>query len=393
MDRWNRSSSSIISRFDIVTRNSICLYPLDRFGPRCSLLHTACRSNPCQHHGQCLPNDERHWTCLCPLGYSGQRCEHRQTRLEIDFDRRVAIPSALLVHFVTLEDDREPSRVSLMKKVTWAQSSLTVFTSSRFHLAFVQIFDQFYSIVLREQLISSARMSVKVRPSSRCRSLSELFNETFVQRHLLRRIKFYPIPCREQRDLVCFSDSIHLCLCDRFRRAYCYEFDHRVNRTCRRDDICVNQGQCFQDDSHCPTSFQCICPKCFYGSRCQYSSQGSILSLDTIIGYQIQVDVPIHQQPVIIRTVTSVTIVLFILGFLSNSLSCLTFRGKTTCDVGCGIYLFALSVVSLLALSLFASKFFIFLLSQINAEDNSLFQRIHCILTDFLLRVLLTIGD
>ena len=34
-----------------------------------------CAQNPCLNGGQCIPNGLGGFTCQCPPGYSGQRCE------------------------------------------------------------------------------------------------------------------------------------------------------------------------------------------------------------------------------------------------------------------------------------------------------------------------------
>ncbi|CAF3502850.1 unnamed protein product [Rotaria sp. Silwood1] len=38
--------------------------------------------------------------------------------------------------------------------------------------------------------------------------------------------------------------------------------------------VCENDGQCFQDTLDCPQRSMCICSACFYGTRCQFSSNG-----------------------------------------------------------------------------------------------------------------------
>ena len=37
-----------------------------------------CADNPCLNGGQCYPNNYGGFTCQCPSGYSGQRCEDRK---------------------------------------------------------------------------------------------------------------------------------------------------------------------------------------------------------------------------------------------------------------------------------------------------------------------------
>ncbi|CAF5043923.1 unnamed protein product, partial [Rotaria sp. Silwood1] len=45
----------------------------------------------------------------------------------------------------------------------------------------------------------------------------------------------------------------------------------------------------------------CLCPRCFYGTRCQFSSSGFGLSLDGILGYRILPHTNIIQQPPIVQ--------------------------------------------------------------------------------------------
>ncbi|CAF5054785.1 unnamed protein product, partial [Rotaria magnacalcarata] len=57
---------------------------------------------------------------------------------------------------------------------------------------------------------------------------------------------------------------------------------------CSGQSVCENEGQRFQDSSDYSKNSTCICQSCFYGARCQLSSDGFVLSLDAIIGYHIQ---------------------------------------------------------------------------------------------------------
>ena len=41
-------------------------------------LGDACTPNPCLNGGQCISNNIGGFTCQCPPGYSGQRCEDRK---------------------------------------------------------------------------------------------------------------------------------------------------------------------------------------------------------------------------------------------------------------------------------------------------------------------------
>ena len=382
--------------------DSICLCSRGRFGPRCHLFHPTCHSTSCMNGGQCLPLDVRHTSatlkksmCICPQGFVGDRCQHqlKQTRIDITFHRKLTIPSSLLVHFIAVQNATDHNRTSVMKKIRFDQYSLTFFISVSFNIAIAQMFNQYYLIILREKAIIVGRINTQIAPSHQCRSISELFNETFAKQHLLRRIKYYHIPCQEQSNLVCFHDKVHFCLCNLDREANCFEFDHNMTYDCGGYNYCENKGHCFQDDLKCPTASFCSCDQCYFGSRCQFSTKGSTLSLDTILGYHIRSKTGIGYQSTIVKVTIVLTTTMFVLGFLNSFLSFQTFRGKQTRNVGCGLYLLVSSIISIIIIVLLKIKFWFLLLSQIDSINNRSFSYIQCIFLDFLLQSLLSTSD
>ena len=175
-----------------------------------------------------------------------------------------------------------------MKKVGFDEEILTIYTIIPFNIALAKMFDQYYLIILRAQSIVSAHISTQIIPSHRCASIHELFNVTLANQHLLNRIKYYHIPCQERLALICFYDSFHFCLCNAVRHANCFEFYHNETNNCRGYNLCENESDCFLDDSKCPSSSICACHRCHFGSKCQFSTKGSTLSLDIILGYRNQ---------------------------------------------------------------------------------------------------------
>jgi hypothetical protein len=353
------------------------------------------------NNGQCVPKDERYksirlrkFTCICSEEYSGDQCEYdRQIRIDISFDNQIIIPSLLLVHFITVEHNAEHIRRSIGKKIAFNQYSLTLYVSFPFHIAFAQIINIYYLIILREQDIISANVTSKIVPFHRCLSIHEMFNETIANQDLLRRIKYYYIPCREQLDLVCFYDLTQFCLCNLDRETNCFEFNHTINYKCRTDNFCENDGYCFEDDPKCPTTSFCVCSDCYYGSRCQISTKESTISLDSILVYHIYSKNGINQQPIIIKIATTVITIMLCLGFINGIFSILTFRTDNARQVGCGIYLFTSSIISIIVTSVLTIKFWLLLVIQMGLINNRLVINIQCMVIDFLLRVLLSTSD
>jgi hypothetical protein len=279
-----------------------------------------------------------------------------------------------------------------MQKIAFDQNSVLIYTSTIFNVAFAEMFGNYYLIILQEQNIISANITTQIIPSHRCVSIHELFNKTFANQHILKLIKYYHVPCQKQLDLVCFYDDRYFCLCDLDRRTNCFEFNHNMTYDCYGYNMCENGGHCFQNDPQCPTSSTCVCPECYYGSRCQFSAKGSTLSLDAILGYGIHLDTPINRQPLVVKVAITLTTIIFAFGLVNSLFLFATFFTKKTCDVGCGFYLRTSSIVSMITISVLIIKFWLLLASQMNSFKNR-FTYAHCVCTDFFLRLLLSSGD
>lgn len=181
------------------------------------------------------------------------------------------VSSQLLIHLITVQNEAEPVRMSLIKKTVFDQNFVSFYTSIPFNIVFADIYKNYYLIILQQEANVSGIISTDIKLSHRCASITEVFNESVVNLHLLKRIKLYHIPCRERLELVCFVDSIHICLCNLDRQANCFEFNHTSIYDCRGYNLCENDGTCFQDNSDCPTTATCLCNDCYYGSKCQFS--------------------------------------------------------------------------------------------------------------------------
>ncbi|CAF3226794.1 unnamed protein product, partial [Rotaria sp. Silwood2] len=171
---------------------------------------------------------------------------------------------------------------------------------------------------------------------------------------------------------------------------------------CQGYNYCQNNGKCFQDNSTCPTTSICMCEKCYYGNKCQFSTKGFSLSLDVIFGYHIKPFVALFKQLKVVKLYTALTIIMFILGFINGSLSILIFQTKSSVVVGCGIYLLTTSIISLLTISIFTIKYWQLILFQMNVITNRSFlyvncrdsaPLVNCLFTNVLLKTLLSSDD
>ena len=238
-----------------------------------------------------------------------------------------------------------------------------------------------------------------IKSSDRCPHISELFNQTILQLDLIRRIKYYHLPCQiYSPDLNCFYDERHLCSCYEFgqkRLADCLEFDHNMTFDCVGQNECENGGQCFQsqDVLRCPSRSMCKCLPCYFGRRCQFSTRGFSLSLDTILGYHIYPNVNIEDQSSIVKFSFSVTIIFIVLGIIDGFICIITFQNKSIREVGCGLYLLSSSITTVLTMIIFGLKYFILLFTQMNNTSNESFLLFQCRSMDFVLPICLSIDQ
>jgi hypothetical protein len=365
------------------------------------LKHSICQlsNNPCQNNGFCIPNDARisltTFTCLCPEGYSGEHCQNKNTRIDIRLNEIIISSSSLvLIHFITSFENAEHERTTLLKKVPFDQKSLTIYVTQPFNILFVEIPNQhYYLAVLREIYIPSEHIYTEIQTQQRCSSITELLNSTLLQYEYLRRVKSYPLVCRQHSQLMCFYDNDLMCICDLDRFSNCFRFNHTENNDCQGYNQCENGGQCFQNNETCPSKLTCICPDCYYGGRCQLSSSGFMFSLDVILGYHIKPNVSLNRQPLIIKISIAISTIMFIAGFISGCLSIVTFRREKSRQVGTGNYLLISSITSILMIIILTMKFWVLVLSQMSLINNRMFIKFNCVSLDFTLKVLLASNE
>ncbi|CAF1308871.1 unnamed protein product [Adineta ricciae] len=381
--------------------SSICVCPIGKFGSQCYLKHETCQisNTSCKNNGFCIPNDDRinrrTLTCLCPEHYSGTTCEISNSHINIQFDEKlIRTTSSVLIHFITIFNDKNHERTTTFKKIPFDQYTIRLYIEQPFHILLIELTDKsYYLATVREKFINSENITTQIRTNQQCYSIDKLMNSTLLNYSQFHRVKYYPMICRQYKELMCLYDDLYICICDRDRFSNCFEFDHRKKYDCQRQNLCENNGRCFENNVTCPTKTMCVSEDCYYGDKCQLSTKGFILSLDPILGYHIKPNLPIHRQPSIVKGSIAIVTCLFVFGSISESLSIITFMMKTPRLVGCGWYLLASSIVSLCLLIMLKIKFWILVLSQQGRITNQSFLIFSCIIIDASLNILLASND
>lgn len=381
-----------------INNRSICICPLQKLGRRCHLQISSCSGNPCQNGGACVPSDQRismtNFTCICNEGYFGTYCEHAKRKVQISFTDGLSIPVAIIAHFISVPDKSiPPIRITSFKRSKIDENFISLSINFEYHMIFVEIDSLYYLAVLQEEGVTSDRIDTSISPSRRCPSVKEFFNSTIMEYKILRRVKYYHSVC--QMNWPCFYDEIYMCLCTTERHANCFEFDHQKNQLCRTaDQYCQHaEARCFEDHPVCPTSLLCVCPKCTFGAKCQFSTSGFGFSLDAIIGYHIRPCTRLTEQNLVVKVSMTLTMCFFSLGLINGFLSIATFKSPIIQQTGSGVYLLCSAGTSIVIMIVLLMKFWFLFLSQTSSITNDLFLLINCKSMDFLLNTLLNVID
>ncbi|CAF1063681.1 unnamed protein product [Adineta steineri] len=129
--------------------------------------------------------------------------------------------------------------------------------------------------------------------------------------------------------------------------------------------------------------------KCVIGGSCNVQTKGIGITLDDILRYEIQRNETLKNQPLLVKMSVALTIIMFLLGLINSIFSLLTFQNANLRKVGCGIYLLASSITSLLTISMFTINFWFVLLTQMNSSINLSILRGGCISIEPLLKLFL----
>jgi hypothetical protein len=260
-----------------------------------------------------------------------------------------------------------------------------------FQLTFIQVKDKYYLAVLQQS--PKAYIPTSISPQQECPPVQQLLNSTVLKMIPYRRIIHFHWLCQTNYNLTCFIDEIYLCLCTNDHHANCLKFNHQRNFICPSNNYCANGGQCLQDHPTCPSTKICLCPSCFFGNQCQFYAKGLGSTLDEILGYEFKRNKMLSEQPKRVIIGATITIVIFVIGIINSILSIITFSREKSHETGCGIYLLASSITSLLTMIMFLMKFWFLFYSHQDRQDKKKIIEGNCFAIELLLKVLLYLDN
>jgi hypothetical protein len=137
----------------------------------------------------------------------------------------------------------------------------------------------------------------------------------------------------------------YLCICDiDHYRAECFGY----NRSIDRCSLCLSNGYCLKGRLNDKSDFICLCPRCYYGKMCQYSTELLSFTLDSLIvknNRQLSTGIYI-----------SIVLLIFLFGVFNGLNSFLTFIRPKPRKFGVGNYLLIISIVDQCSLLLLLFK-------------------------------------
>jgi len=128
---------------------------------------------------------------------------------------------------------------------------------------------------------------------------------------------------------------------------------------------------------------------CVVGDQCSLFTKGIGLTINDILRNKIQSNLSFRKQSVLIQIAAGLTMIMFVIGLINGIFSLITFRNKELRKVGCGIYLLASSITSLLTITMFTLKFWFVVLIQLHSIVRSSILRTDCVFIGPILKLCL----
>ena len=150
----------------------------------------------------------------------------------------------------------------------------------------------------------------------------------------------------------CFFDAQYLCFCETNNyRAECFGYDHKLDQC----DKCYNDGRCIGGDLQKDDEFLCICPKCYEGRLCQFSTEQFSFTTEQLFKHSLLSTMPSIRQ-LTFYSIIIVACIFFIIGAFNNLFTFVTFYRSKFLRSGVGNYLLIGSVVNQLTLFFLAIR-------------------------------------
>ncbi|CAF3974828.1 unnamed protein product [Adineta steineri] len=313
----------------------LCLCPLGRFGPRCCLLHNKCLSNPCLNNGTCLERfdytKKRLFICLCSKKFEGDQCEKKNKSISFHIEGNLTNIRASVVQYYSY-DEIQFNLILLEQHVYHSIISMSEFYFIGIikpMIVLLVFFDKdyhgHYHLLYFEKYVVTFNITSLLSSDNQCYLSNDLLKNSSKPDNI-PPVFFYHKICIERKlsniSIQCFYDQSYLCICGKDNSyAGCFAFNPALTHCSQ----CFSNGHCIQGNLKDTNDFICLCPTCYYGRRCQFSTTILSFTLDSLMFGSIST---------IQYSCLVLTILIFLFGLLSNFCSFITFRRPKIRQVG-----------------------------------------------------------
>ncbi|CAF1600222.1 unnamed protein product [Adineta ricciae] len=126
---------------------------------------------------------------------------------------------------------------------------------------------------------------------------------------------------------------------------------------------------------------------CYVGGPCNTQVRSIGLTLDDILRFEVKRHRSMHHQSLPIKIAGAFTVIMFIAGVVNSACSILTFQNVKSRAVGCGLYLLASSVTSLLTITMSTIKFWFVVVTHMDKSIRLSVLEGGCKSIEFLLKL------
>ena len=338
----------------VLQRNDLpyCICPNGMYGSTCHLSHVQCQSHPCQHNGTCLPTSTPGgFICHCQPLYHGNTCELEKELVQLHIQQSVEHRGAVLQYFDV--DLAELNLVLLYQYAVHQMPKKFTHLNAAKGFAELAVVKLYTDVLLGIYLIAlhinvpSINGSTVINEQTRCVPIQVLFNET----EEISPMKYHQL-CRRNHSLLCFHDERYLCICEtNHSRVDCFGYDHSLDRCSR----CLAGGRCLQGERARADDYICICPLCYSGEFCQFSSISFSFTLDQLFAADLLSENRLSRHVTFYSLIFGSWLI-FLFGLINNTCCFVTLRRPKCQTNGVGQYLLAISIFNQISLGFLACR-------------------------------------
>ncbi|CAF4159127.1 unnamed protein product [Rotaria sp. Silwood2] len=379
-------------------KQALCICPLNHFGSTCHLKYNPCDELHCLNNGTCLTVhnyiDIFEYKCLYPRKYYGKNCELEKFAVRIQFNitmtTKLSNIRAALIHYYDLTPKifdliiKEQQLFNKIPQISTFDHDQTLSPLLSIIRLYKEEYDPFMYLLYIRENEKIINITIDLSKENYCPHTRLLFELSKSEFNLSISVSKYHQLC-QSRSILCFHDDNYFCICQaNFYRAACFRYDSTADRCAH----CLLQGRCVQGQLKSVSDFLCVCSRCYYDHLCQYSTEVFSFTVDSLIAH----DIISSRKKISISLYVLISSLAFLLGFVNNICSFLTFKQPKPREYAAGNYLLILSIFNQCSLFILLVKIIHTVLNLNGNLFNTLLNLYMCKIISYLLSVLTRIN-